>query len=57
MVSVAKARSFFSTMVDISMSTAAATSVFGTSGAVCGSNTPQWMVSVFTPSSSKRAFT
>ena len=57
MVSVAKARSFFSTMVDISMSTAAATSVLGTSGMVCGSKTPQWMVRVLTPSSSKRAFT
>lgn len=40
MVSVAKARSFFSAMVDISISTAAATSVLVTSGMVCGSNTP-----------------
>ena len=57
MVSVAKARSFFSAMVDISISTAAATSVLVTSGMVCGSNTPQWMVMVLMPSSSKRVLT
>ena len=31
------------------MSMAAVTSVLGTSGMVCGSNTPQWMVKVLTP--------
>ena len=54
MVSVAKARSFFSTTTERSMSMAAVTSVLGTSGMVCGSNTPQWMVRVLTPSSLKR---
>lgn len=57
MVSVAKARSFFSATTDISTSMAAATSALVTSGLVCGSNTPQWMVSVPTPSSSNLFFT
>ena len=57
MVSVAKARSFFSTTTERSMSIAAVTSAFETSGMVWGSKTPQWIVRVLIPSSLNRAVT
>ena len=56
-VAVASARSRFSTSVERSMSTAALTSSFGTSGAKVASKMPQWMVSVLMPSCSKSCFT
>lgn len=55
MVAVAKARSFFSTTTDMSMSTVCAISWLDISGEKVASNTPQWMVSVSTPASWNRS--